>query len=234
MPFLLQSLLTSQDTGPSSLLTGLVAYWTLNEASGSRADSGTNGFTLTDNGSTPSGTGKIGNGASMNGSTQFLTRAHNAALSFANTDFTIGTWFNQSSTAGVQAIVGKGGAVGTQQDYLLYINAGNANFHTYNGNEGTWRANPQVAVSAGWNYLLAWQDVTANALVLQINNGTPVSVVRNGVATSSSSTFSLGMGFASTYFLIGTQDEIGIWNRLLTAGERTALWYGGAGLTHPF
>jgi hypothetical protein len=38
----------------------------------------------------------------------------------------------------------------------------------------------------------------------------------------------------ATNFLDGSVDEIGIWNRVLTGGEMTALWNAGAGVTYPF
>ena len=34
--------------------------------------------------------------------------------------------------------------------------------------------------------------------------------------------------------LDGSVDELGLWNRVLTSGEMTNLWNGGAGLTYPF
>ena len=35
-------------------------------------------------------------------------------------------------------------------------------------------------------------------------------------------------------YLIGTLDEVGIWNKVLSEAEATELWNGGAGLTYPF
>ena len=76
----------------SPLLTNLVSYWTLDEASGTRADShGTNHLTPTN---APVGaTGKIGNGCDFESSSaQYLSCASNPTLQTGDVDFTIAAW----------------------------------------------------------------------------------------------------------------------------------------------
>lgn len=224
-----------------TLVTGLVAYWKLDEFSSgagavSRQDTGVGALHLTDNGNTPSAAGRVNLGASLNGTTRYLSRAHHASLAFGNTDFTFGIWFNQSGeTAGVHPLIGKGNAPGTNQDYLIYCYLGGARFHTYNGTDVSFLAIPQIStVPAGWNFLLCWQDVTANTLNMQLNNGAVVSDTRTGPAAAATGGFAIGAGFGTAYLFAGGVDEVGVWSRVLTPVERSALWNWGAGKTHPF
>src|SRR6185295_10218115 len=79
----------------------LVAYWKLDETSGSRSDSfGSN--TLTDNNTVGSTAGKVGNAAQfIQANTEYLSAADNAALSVADIDFTFAFWvYLDSKTTG--------------------------------------------------------------------------------------------------------------------------------------
>src|SRR5262245_62023817 len=82
-----------------ALTDNIVAYWTLDEASGTRNDSvGSNH--LTDVNSTPSGTGKINNGADFNGSNQHLDGANPCASRGA---FSVSAWLKNDTLSGNDA-----------------------------------------------------------------------------------------------------------------------------------
>src|SRR5262249_29580083 len=87
-----------------------------------------------------------------------------------------------------------------------------------------------------WLFLIAWYDPADLKIRISVNNRTAdVSAVTTGVQTSS-----LGVGVGATRPASpsnpwdGRIDECGFWQRVLSAGERTALWNGGAGITYPF
>jgi hypothetical protein len=84
---------------------------------GSTADSGGSGLTLTAAGSPGSVTGPVdGHGAtSFDGSTQSMTRAHNAAFNFGTGDYTIGAWIKPADLTVVSRfLVGHDGDGGFQ------------------------------------------------------------------------------------------------------------------------
>src|SRR3990167_7395409 len=72
--------------------TGLISWWSLDEASGQRNDShGSNH--LTDNNTVLSAAGKVGNAADFEKSnSEFLSIADNPNLSTGDIDFTIAIW----------------------------------------------------------------------------------------------------------------------------------------------
>ena len=83
--------------GGSPFLSGLIAYWTLDEASGTRVDAHGNND-LSDNNTVTSTTGKVGDAAAFaTANSEYLSRADNADLSVGNIDFTFDLWLNLST-----------------------------------------------------------------------------------------------------------------------------------------
>ena len=86
-----------------TLLTGLVAYWNLDEASGTTRV-GSVGFNLSDVNTVGSTTGKVGNAADFETSQDDHLRATDAAASVmdfsGNQDFTIAFWLQTESQPG--------------------------------------------------------------------------------------------------------------------------------------
>lgn len=211
----------------SSLIEDLVAYWKLDEASGTRADSTGRGNDLTDNNTVTSRTGKVGDAASFDPLVgEWLDVADNADVSLTDTDWTVSAWYNEDTTADYRAI-------GFKDDGLqLFLDtAGNAYYRT-GGFHDTVAA---TGLSTGtWYHVVMWWEASTNTKYISFDNGTPVSVA--GVtAPTDTAAFTLGKypNFAGFYF-DGMIDEVGVWKRILTSDERTALYNGGSGTTYPF
>src|SRR5678816_4549644 len=104
-----------------SLLTNLVSYWKLDEASGNRADAhGAN--TLTDSASgVPSTTGVISNGAGLfSGNTpRFLSHADNSDLSTGDIDWTFSAWVKFNTIGVVNIVIGKDGSSSGEREYMI-------------------------------------------------------------------------------------------------------------------
>ena len=74
---------------------GLVAYWRLDETSGSRLDSSGNGHTLTDNNTVTSGAGKVGTAAVFTrASSERLSRADQPAFEVGAASWGVGIPLN--------------------------------------------------------------------------------------------------------------------------------------------
>ena len=219
---------------PSSLLTGLISYWKLDEVSGTRNDSvGANH--LTDNNTVTQSAGKIGNAGQFSAaSSETLSAASNASLQTGDIDYTIAGWFYLDSTAAAM-LAAKDGPAG--REWFLYNSGSRFQFWFHNGSGfATATADPAGAPGAGtWYFIVAWHNSVGNSILIQVNNGSPDGVASGGGAnTPGADPFILGgRGHADLYFS-GRIDEFGFWKRLLTTDEKTELYNGGAGKTHPF
>lgn len=227
----------------SPLVANLAAYWKLDETSGNRLDSiGANDLVPT--GSPGNAAGKINYGLSLvAASSQSVGIASNATLQTGDIDFTIGAWCYLTTLAN-ETFVAKWSLTNNVREYLLYYNAGDhapANRFSFgvspNGTTGTTFVDATtfgVPSIATWYYVVAWHDSVANTLNIQVNNGGVNSVAYSAGVFAGSAPFEIGRLHTSTYYLNGRVDEVGLWKRVLTAPERTALYNSGAGLTYPF
>ncbi len=228
------------DTG-GTLTTSLVAYWNLNEATGTRVDFfSTKNLTL---GTEPNAvTGKVGDAADFTAaSAEFLTAGNNAAFDNPG-DFSISAWL-KVTTGTAQAILMK------NNDTLLGTGPG------WSFNFGVW--NPGIFGLAmtknGTNYL---QRSTANAtdysdttwhfcivtrsgttINFYVDNGAVQSVSQGDAGTmdncSNAVNFNMGRSedAGGRWYLDGALDEVGFWSKVLSSTERTDLWNGGSGQT---
>jgi hypothetical protein len=236
-PPLVSSKKVSAAGGSSSLLTSLVAYWKLDEASGTRNDSvGANH--LTDNNTVMSTTGKVGDAADLvRANSESLSIADNAALSVGDIDFTVGAWvkfnLNGASFPSTFHLVSKTG--GSADEYWLESDGYNFRFRVYAGGNLYSATEAITVVSGTWYYLVGWHDATANTVNLIVNNGTPTSTSTTGaVPDNSNSSFNIGRYGSGVFYDDGQVDEVGLWKRLLTSDERTELYNSGNGKTYPF
>lgn len=226
-----------------SLLTNLVAYWKLEEASGTRDDShGSND--LADNNTVTQAAGKVGNaGQFVRANTEYLSIADNAEVSAGNIDWTLSAWvYLDSKPASVMIAVGKDSNVAGNREYVLdWFNTNDRfRFVVFNAAGATKIAeanNFGAPTTATWYHLIGWNDATADTVNLAVNDGT----------ADSTSTAAFTPNNAAAEFRIGARvfvgavnpwdgrlDEVGLWKRVLTAAERTQLYNAGAGLAYPF
>jgi hypothetical protein len=219
----------------TTLNNGLVVYYKLDEASGSRADSEPNGtsYTLTDNNTVGSTTGKIGNAASfIAAGNEYLSAADTDDLSF--TSFTITCWVNFASTSSDRALVSKWTSTGNQREYLLYMNSSRIKLLvSANGSTSTAAiANTFGAPSNGVTYFVACgYNADTDLAWISINNGTVDSVSHTTGIFTGTSPFYIGIFSASFGAMDGWIDEVAVWNRSLSAGEISEVYNSNAGKT---
>ena len=220
--------------GSSTLNTGLTAYWKLDENSGTRVDSGSNGQDLTDNNTVLFGTGKISNAADFEyDNDEYLNRADSATLSLStDTDFTLALWFKSEGEAAFQGdLISKctdNGNEAAEYRVLAYDSLGNIGFIVGNGSTGAALTSGTAPSSGTWYFVVAWHSSTDNKLYLQINNGTPAEAAWSGGTQDSGSAFVMGARAYNTGFAYdGLIDEVGFWKRVLTSDERTELYNSG-------
>lgn len=218
----------------STLYTGLQAFWKLDEASGTRVDQwGDND--LTDNNTVTQVAGKIGNAAQFTAAnSEYLSIVDNASLSMGDFDFSIARWVYLDSLGVSRAVVSKW--AGVSSEYVVQTTTANQLQFAVsnNGTAFTDIINTSVTFSAStWYFFVAWHDATGNTINLSINNGTAASAAHTTGVFNGSSPVQVG-AVATAAFWNGRIDALGIWKKALSAGERTSLYNGGAGLETPF
>ena len=98
----------NQDSG-GTLTSNLIAWWNLDETSGSRFDS-IGGHTLSDNGSVGSRSGIRNQAASFTTDNQYLLHTNTSTLATGDINFSMSSWFNLTTT-GVRTILSKSDAI---------------------------------------------------------------------------------------------------------------------------
>jgi hypothetical protein len=221
---------------PSTLLNGLVAFWKLDEASGTRNDSvGSNH--LTDNNTVTQAAGKSGNAAQFtSANNESLSIADNTDLSTGDIDFTFGLWVYFDDVGSNHVPLSKWNDTGPDYEYWLGLLGGVLTFYVRDAANTALDNIPSAAsISVStWYFIVIWHDSVANTINIQVNNGTPASKsysagVRNGTAS-----FFIGGQENLINYHSGRGEDVGFWKRVLTSDERTELWNGGAGREHPF
>jgi hypothetical protein len=214
----------------------LVAYWKMEEASSAtRNDSkGTNH--LTNNGTVAQIAGKLGNAAGFDNSADVLTCADNAVLSMGDVDMTLGGWFYWDAITNA-VLAGKAlSAGGANQDYTLACSGGVIQF----------RVNPtgsETIVSSGitpqtgqWYFIVGWHDAANDLIGIEVRDSSgntlaSVTTPHAGGINDGAANFEVSYSLSP---FSGRVDNLFLYKgKVLSAGERTALYNGGAGVAIP-
>lgn len=144
------------------------------------------------------------------------------------TNWTISLWVNVTSDTSV-------GIIGQTEAYRYFLGtSGSLNFAFWLGEGSSWNKANNVACSSpvvkGQWYHLIWMRENTN-LSLWIN-GTACASINTLTAGYEYFNKTLEIGKHTTDALNGMIDEIGVWNRSLTAAEITEIYNSGNGLAY--
>lgn len=222
--------------GASPLLTNLTAYWSMDEASGTRADSTGNGYDLTDNNTVPSGTGLINNAADFTAANSEYLNVNSVPAQ--GLQLTVAGWLNLDVKTTAYFV---DYATGTTNDEtvirLLYIGGATDEMRliTGSGASATTISVSFSTLSTG-SFVFVVAQVNGTNTKLRINDSDSLQAI-SGAATTQSAIADFYVGARATSpaaYLTGLVDELGLWSRVLTASEITQLYNGGSGLAYPF
>ena len=222
-----------------ALIDGLISYWKLDEASGTRNDSHSTNH-LTDNATVGSGTGKVNNAADFiaaNG--EFLSLADNADVSFADDALTFNLWGRPDDTGVTRTLFGKWSAAGDAPtlEYALRRLSGNVfDWRVGNGSgTNTNKSHSQAVSSATWYMVTVMHDPAANVIGISVNGGAFETAAFSGGLLDSTNSFCVGRpgDFAGQYW-DGLIDEMGVWGRVWTTDDLTEAYGGGTPPAYPF
>jgi len=228
----------AQATQPLSvpLETKLVGLYHLNETSGTTVadDSGNgNDGTLSSSGVTLGKPGKLSKSALFSGEGSYIQLPATSTL-IPSGSITLGGWFKTSSTytttdpdvgARIVTLFRSAGSSlfsigfsGTGDDRLMVV---------ANGSSALQVANTHFNDGA-WHYLAATYDSVAHQIVLYYD-GSAIGTASITLSTPSSDAAMIGDFYASSGgHFDGPIDEVGIWNRTLSADEIEQLYRRGA------
>lgn len=223
---------------PNSLITGLVAWWKFNDATGTSAiDSTGNGNTGTlTNGPTwtngPSGNGAI----SFDGTDDYVAVANPSNFNFERTDsFSFSIWVKVSSSAtgNGKSIINKQALTGNAQGIQIDAHSDNSALAVYlNGTTGE-ALNGGTGVNSFpanvWHHVAVTYDGSSNASGLKTYiDGSLASSSAGGPLTSSiQNSAQLYFGKTTAYFF-GLLADPRVYNRVLSAAEVARLFSGKA------
>jgi len=220
---------------------GLRAFWKLDEnvSSGPRQDSVGND-TLTDaNNNVGVETGLFGGQAALfdaTAATALYTYPTPPNLEFGNQDFTTSGWIKYTSFPGVGGTIGAwgngnaGNANPLEQEWILYVLRTDKHLR-WLVSDGTHygEIDSGVAVAPNtWYFVVAWYDAAQGRIYVQVNNGTPAYASYAYGPSARNRGFALGR--TNDNFMSGLIQNVGVWDRVLTADERTALYNSGSGV----
>lgn len=223
-----------------ALLTGLVGYWALEEASGDRADSHTGGLTLTDNNTvTQAAAGLVDEAAQFTAAnSETLSRADSAALSTGpGVAFTLALWVYLDSAGADRPCMTKwGGAFGSREFWLGYDNSdGSFSLQVSDGSAGTGVVSSLGAPStATWYFVVGRYHPDTDEISISVDAGTPDTESFTGSVPDSTAAFVLGSdALGGSGHHNGRMDEVMYWKgRVLTEVEVAWLYNSGSGRTY--
>jgi hypothetical protein len=207
------------------LINGLVSYYSMEETSGSTMYDkvGTNNGTIS--GATINQTGKISKCYSFDGVNDYVLTSAPRPQDY--TDYTMSLWVYVDSTigSGDRAIVGYDGTHATNGLFALYYNGGTLTMYP-KGTAGTFTHS--VSTNTWYHVVLIREGSTTRAYIDGSSKGSGTGNTAksgdgyNGVVYGSNRNY-------NNDFFKGRIDELGIWNRVLSATEVTKLYnYGKA------
>ena len=213
-----------------ALTTDIVAYYKMD---GDATDSvGSNNGSVT--GATLT-TGKINQGYSLSGSSQYITISTGSEFDDLDTAMTIIAWIKLTATDN-ECIIGKYDATDNHRFILHRISGGKLSTILGHGTATDVSITGGTTLSTGvwYHTALTYDGTDAKLYINGSSDATPVTA--SGALSFNGETTYIGRyddSSGSGYFS-GVIDEVGIWNRALSSNEITALYNSGDGLQYPF
>jgi hypothetical protein len=238
-------------TDTDSLDDELVAYWKLDETSGTIYDSTDNDHDSTSVTADYGATGKIGNAMDFQvANTDYIRVADSDDLSFTDGSgndepFTISAWVKPESISNYMIIVGKYDTAGTKEYEIDVSDTGALRIFLWDDggySAGIGVTSTSTLSSGNWYHVVTTYDgsETEGGLKIYVNG------ILQSTTSSSSGSYD-GMQNEAVDLIIGSRrpgtyeipfdgvmDEVGFWNRELSDWEVMQLYNAKDGLTHDF
>jgi hypothetical protein len=217
--------------------SGMVAWWPLDETTGSTATdlAGFNNSGTHINGPVPV-PAKVLGGLQFDGINDYVTVPDHPELNFGTGDFSIDAWIRTSDNAGIKIIVDKQTLNGfNYQGYSFYLTVGYLSLQLADAVPPNYFTNygSLVAVADGnWHHIAVTvaRSLHNGILFYRDGVGSPVGdpTVRPGSLTTTSPLTIGRQSFADQNEFKGILDEVELFNRVLTPSEIVAIVSAGS------
>ena len=218
-------------TWTSNFNNGLVEYWPLDNSATGILYSTPGFYTMTP---TYNLTGKL-NQAAMNFSSNNFIQSKNISSTVLTNNITITAWIRPTTLGRFSYIITKGTSSTTGADYYLRIE--NTNYLTFGWYNAAWydQIDTTTPIPANVYTFVAVSYHPVESLVMMYINGINVKNFSDShLMVANNKNITIGdTADSSTYYFVGDLDEIGLWNRSLSASEISNLYNGGTGLSYP-
>jgi len=228
--------------GHATLATNIVSYWKLDETSGTSlaAEAGSNTGTLYNG--TVNQTGIIGKCIQLDGTGDYISFGNDASLS-AN-DMSYSFWAKSSSSSNPssnEGLIFKAADTGqtTREIGCVFRTSGLINAKASDSSAINYDIDTATDFyDAAWHHVVITKErgVTTDTLKMYVDGsliGTDNTASGHIVQTSADLEFGrLSMDSNADRYFTGYVDEIGVWDKVLTSTEVTALYNSGSGLTY--
>ena len=204
-----------------------VAYYKLEEASGTRYDATQNANNLTDSGTVAQGTGKIDKCVTLT-PTGYLYNYAATNIPTGNSDWSISAWINPNATGTGQIVM----TLGYNQNSYASCSVGivSPGMKVYAPNRVDTTAGSYSFTTGVWYWYYVEYDGASHTLTFYVNNAVDTT---SDLIIPSQQTSAVIIGTivgASNYSFNGSIDEAAVYPRKLTLAERTAIYNGGTGI----
>lgn len=221
-----------------AVITSLISYWSLDEASGNALDAhGSN--PLTDVVGVSAGTGVVAGARSYVSASAYFTHADNADLSAGDTDFSFQAWVKLTDKLASRVILRKWDGGGTEYIFWYDFNVLTSDRFSLAVRSGGGtlthvEANTLGSPSTGTWYLVhGWHDSVNNLIGISVNAGTADTNAHSAGVADTSAVFDMGHSEGtSNEDMVGLIDEAAMWRKVLSSTERTWLYNAGAGRSY--
>ena len=234
-----------------ALTTNIVAYWKLDETSGTSASDATGNShtaTLQTNASFVSG-GKINYGlqpatSGTDAAGACIASGSTGALDFTQYPFSAGAWIKTTNNTAVgngdMVVVMSTINASPYDSWLIGMHMASPIGTMYGeyrtASNSYYTSNTSTAYNDGaWHYVAFIIDASGN-MTLYVDGVSQATGTASGTMSTGKS-FSIGVNRPTANTSdqwVGTIDEVGVWSRALSSTEVSQLYNGGAGLQYPF
>lgn len=206
----------------ASLNVGLVAYYAFEHLSGGVEDGKDGVRNGTNSGADRGTSGQIGNAFDyITANNDYVNLTSGSTKPLMHTTFSVSYWFNADDVTTNQRITG------FKETYNFHsrLISGNLVFN-FQG-EASETTIDAVSINTWYHVVITYDGSDATAY---LDNVSKFSGAKANNAATRSNIFGAESEPSSGWY-DGTLDELGIWNRTLSAGEVGQLWNGGTGIT---
>lgn len=206
----------------------LIAYYKLDETSGTTLVDSLNSYNGSINGATINQTGKIGKCHSLDGTNDYYTVS---GLPAFDTDFSISCWYKRSSSGSNDYLFGRGT---TSTDQGLHFGFRSTNVLSMGFYADDLDTTATYTDTTSWHHIVFTYKYSTREQKLYYDNQLVGSRIGTGNPNFGTGAFYIGATpwMGSSDYAAGLLDEIAIYRgKTLSSAEVSQIWNGGLGVT---